>query len=296
MRALGLFVCASIVCVCAEAGAAPTPNDTTERVVLRTVAGDLSFTTNDSASARWFVGVIRSGGANGTSFTRLQPGSFADWSLGPMSSMSTDAVPPPSTVTHDSETPRRGALALAPDGTVELFLGPWTGEPRQVIAHLEAGDAVLDQLASVPRDRRGRPQRPLTVTRAEVHAESISVEDLHLAPPRRVHRARPASVLGASVIHDRRPRARSREQPIFFGVALIVLVGAAKVLWRRRLPRRHAVSLDLVMITIGFVLLLMMRVPIGSPSGFVGTLLFVGMAALYRLLGHFEEPSDREPA
>jgi hypothetical protein len=156
------------------------------------------------------------------------------------------------------------------------------------------GEAVLDQLARVPRDDQDRPQRPLTVTGAEAYAESLSIADLHLTPAQRVRRASAASVLGAAVHRDRGARmSQARDRPVFFGLLIIVLVGFTKVLLRRRLSRRHVVSLDLVTIAIGFFLLLMMRLPMGPHSGWVGALLFIGLAVVYRLLGHFEEPAEK---
>jgi hypothetical protein len=81
---------------------------------------------------------------------------------------------------------------------------------------------------------------------------------------------------------------------MFCGVLLIVLVAALKVILRRRLSPRHLVSLDLVIVLIGFVLLLMMRLPLRGTSGLVGLALFLGLAGLYKLLGSFEEPPDRQ--
>lgn len=113
-------------------------------------------------------------------------------------------------------------------------------------------------------------------------------------PP--VKRGKATSVLGASVRRDQplpHPQV-SAERPVVVGLVLIVLVGAAKIVLRRRISRRHAVSLDLMMVVIGFVLLLMVRLPMRGTSGVVGIGLFVGLAAVYRLLGNFEEPSDKE--
>jgi hypothetical protein len=126
-------------------------------------------------------------------------------------------------------------------------------------------------------------------------AAPVSAERV-VAPATPANRATAASVLGAAVRHDRRAREQARDRPLFIGVSIIVLVGVAKVWLRRRLARRHVVSLDLTMIAIGFVLLLMMRLPLRAPAGWIGTLLFVGLAVLYRLLGHFEEPAEREPS
>ncbi len=131
------------------------------------------------------------------------------------------------------------------------------------------------------------------------------------------------SVLGASVRRDQPPAAPSlapapapatakattaappqqphgpppriaNDRPVFVGLLLIVLIGAVKILLRNKLARRHWVSLDLAMVAIGFVLLLMMRLPIGRHPGWIGTALFLGLAGVYRLLGYFEEPDDRD--
>ena len=261
------------------------------RLVVRTIAGDLLFTMDDSDAARRFRTLVRAR-ATGTAFTRFDPGAFVEWPLAASASASapdaSTALPTPAIATPL----QRGALVFAPRGSVLLLLGPSTGQGLALIAHLETGEAVLDQLASVPRDRHARPRRALTVLGVEWFAPATPLADLHLAPARRVHRASAASVLGASVRHGR--RTRPRDQPIFIGVALMVLLGALKIALRRRLPRRHSVSIDLVMMTIGFVLLLMMRLPLGSPAGWIGTLLFVGLAVLYRMLGHFEEPAEKE--
>ena len=48
------------------------------------------------------------------------------------------------------------------------------------------------------------------------------------------------------------------------------------------------------MVAVGFFLLLMMRLPLGGSTGWVGALLFIGLAAVYKLLGYFEEPSDKD--
>jgi hypothetical protein len=64
-----------------------------------------------------------------------------------------------------------------------------------------------------------------------------------------------AATLGAAVRHNPPPHVaappRLNDGPVFIGVLLIVAVGAAKILLRRRLSRRHVVSLDLVMVVIG---------------------------------------------
>jgi hypothetical protein len=118
------------------------------------------------------------------------------------------------------------------------------------------------------------------------------------ATPRPVAASAP-SVLGAAVRHDRptvplAPPAPASDRPVFVGVALIVVVVALKIVLRNRLARRHAVSLDLVVVSIGFLLLLMMRLPVGRHPGWIGTALFVGMAAVYKLLGYFEEPAEKD--
>jgi hypothetical protein len=78
--------------------------------------------------------------------------------------------------------------------------------------------------------------------------------------------------------------------PIFAGVLAIVLIGAAKVLLRHRLSQRHSTSLDLTIVVIGFFLILVMRLPVKGTHGWLGLLLFLGLGALYKLLGYFEEP------
>ncbi len=103
---------------------------------------------------------------------------------------------------------------------------------------------------------------------------------------------RATAVLGAAVRHPtpHAPPTTLHERPLLVGILLIVLVGMLKIVLRQRLSRRHATSLDLVMVLVGFVLLLMMELPLAGHPGWVGALLFVGLAAIYRLLGYFEEP------
>jgi hypothetical protein len=115
-----------------------------------------------------------------------------------------------------------------------------------------------------------------------------------------------SAMLGAAVRHDHpvvqtqahtpaptTTPMRSSDGPVFFGIVLMLCVGVLKIALRRRLSSRHAVSLDLVMVSIGFVLLLMMRLPIGRGSGWIGAALFLSLPVFYRLLGHFEEPDDK---
>ena len=78
--------------------------------------------------------------------------------------------------------------------------------------------------------------------------------------------------------------------PAFAGVLAIVLIGTAKVLLRHRFSPRHSTSLDLTIVAIGFFLILMMRLPVKGTQGWLGLTLFLGLAALYKLLGYFEEP------
>jgi hypothetical protein len=133
---------------------------------------------------------------------------------------------------------------------------------------------------------------------ADARAQSTSANEptqaICVAPPGRDQRASAASVLGAAVRRDRRARAEARDRPIFIGILIMVLIGIAKFFLRKRLARRHLTSLDIVMIVIGFVLLLMMRLPVGKHAGWIGALLFIGLAALYRLLGHIEEPAEEK--
>jgi hypothetical protein len=78
--------------------------------------------------------------------------------------------------------------------------------------------------------------------------------------------------------------------PLISGLLAIVLIGAAKVLLRHHLAPRHSTSLDLTMVAIGFFLILMMRLPVKGTHGWLGLTLFLGLGALYKLLGYFEEP------
>ncbi len=117
------------------------------------------------------------------------------------------------------------------------------------------------------------------------------------AGPAAADPASATSVLGAAVRHDRPTAIQEaapavNDRPLFTGLLLIVAVGVAKIVFRRRLSRRHAVTLDLVMVAVGFFLLLMMRLPLDGSRGWVGALLFFALAAVYKLLGAFEEPSE----
>ena len=78
--------------------------------------------------------------------------------------------------------------------------------------------------------------------------------------------------------------------PLFAGVLAIVVIGAIKVLLRHRLSQRHSTSLDLAIVSIGFFLILMMRLPVKGTHGWMGMILFLSCGALYKLLGYFEEP------
>jgi hypothetical protein len=89
-------------------------------------------------------------------------------------------------------------------------------------------------------------------------------------------------------------------RPVVVGLVLIVLVAAASVLLGERLSRRHQMSLNLVIVVIGFGMLLMLLLPVGGHPGWLGTVLFFGLAGVYRLLGRFEaagtEPVRPQPA
>jgi hypothetical protein len=79
---------------------------------------------------------------------------------------------------------------------------------------------------------------------------------------------------------------------VFGGVLLITVLCALKIVLRHRLATRHLTSLDVLVVAIGFVLLMIMRLPIGRASGWVGAGMFIALPVFFRLLGQFEDPED----
>ncbi len=172
---------------------AGAPRVADERVVFRTVAGDMVFALYPDVAPETVARVlrlVRFGAYDTTHFGALEPGFYlqlfnTDERLSPLTDAAEQALKSPGLVNAEpSRLPhRRGTLSMppAPEGSVvsafSIMLGdaPHVDGRQTVFGYVEAGLDVLDRLERMPRwNGTQRPAVRLTVLQAEV----VSAKDL----------------------------------------------------------------------------------------------------------------------
>jgi peptidyl-prolyl cis-trans isomerase B (cyclophilin B) len=317
-----LPLCLALLGASAPAGAVPAP----ERVVFHTAAGDLAFELFPKAAPKTvaqFLGLVRAGVYDGTQFSRIRPGfmvqvSSAGNRTAPLTTAQAGLIRrlpiEASELKHE-----RGVLSMTrkendPDSAESSFcilLGPAPQLDGKYTAfgRVVAGEEVLDRLAQIPHDDRMRASVRVGVSRAEVVPTAQALAALHLeaahpipgvptpvapiAAPARPPPAASAMLRAAAVPASNPPGQKRKVWFLSAGLLAIALLGAAKVLFAKRLAIRHMASLDLVAVLISAFLLLVLLIPEGQRLPWLAGVLFVGLIAVLRLLGRFEAPVQR---
>jgi len=259
-----------------------------ERVVLHTTAGDLVVSLAEREaphSAAQFKRLVQSGIYDGVKIYRVMPGFIAqvanaedrDRPLDEAQRRLLTRIPLEAGLPH-----LRGSLSFAhadgdPDGAISSFsilfgAAPHLDGKYTVFGSVEAGDAVLDELASVATNSQHQPLSHLEIESAELVAGPIEAAARNRGR-RQVTAAAGPGDAGAAVSL----------------LAAIMLFGiVAMALLSSRLPRRAHRSAGLLVALLGGFGLLLVLLPLAPRNGALGCGLFTGLIALFAAMGRFE--------
>jgi cyclophilin family peptidyl-prolyl cis-trans isomerase len=266
--------------------AAAVPDKAAPRVIFHTVAGDLVFALYPTVAPRTveqFLALTRAGVYDTTHFFRLESGYVLQ------TGVAADRVVPLTAAQRAliRKLPReygtgvrhtRGVLSLArpdndPDGgetSFSIILGNASHLDGKytIFGELESGGDVLALLERVPV-RNGRPTSRLGIDSAEVVESLEAVQARTLRPAQWSAFAAPPPWRGL----------------VFMLTALLLAVAAA-ALWEWKLRP----VLFLSALIGGFVLFLYLT-PLSAGRPWLGTMVLLGAAALFRALSFFESRS-----
>jgi cyclophilin family peptidyl-prolyl cis-trans isomerase len=311
---LALVLAFTFWCSAARADDAPALSE--ERVVLRTVAGDLVLVLYPGVAPKTVAQIlklVRAGVYDSTAFVRIEPGFVAQVSAA--NDRTNPLAADQQALIHKipaefSSLPHvRGVLSMArEDADVDsnetsfsILLGPAPHLDKKytVFGRLESGEAVLDEMLRVPRGPGLRPLVRLEVNRAEVIPAS-SVATAAIAPARAV--AIPEALanaaqsvapsIGGSGGGDGATPGRNVNPEIAYGLAFLCLVGLASFFLQGRVPSTVHGSLNLVMVLIGAFVLVIVLTPHGHRNPWLATMIFFGLIGIFKVLGKFERPSE----
>ena len=273
----------------------------TQHVVLRTAVGDILlglYSHEAPQTVSQVLKLVRAGVYDGVRIFRIEPGFVAQ--VGNAEDRTRPFMPGQRELIHKipaefSATPHvRGVLSMArEDGdpnsaqtSFSILLGPASHLDGKytVFGRVERGQNVLDAIERVTVDPSTHiPVTRLNIYRAEV-VEERQLAQLSLAPahPQPV----PAMVPGGftSVAAG----AALGPTEVTAGLSVILLLALALAFVGARLGARWQASLALLIVLVGGVLVYGMAIPAAHTSSLVGGALFLGLVALFRLMGRFE--------
>lgn len=274
--------------VVTQPGDLARPRVANQRIILRTVAGDIVLALYPDVAPRHVAQLLKLadlGVYDTTHFFRVEPGFVVQTSQAadrrvPLTSAQKEAIR--ALPAEFSAIPhRRGVLSMAhADGdpnsaetSFSILLGaaPKLDREYTVFGHVERGMDVVDKLAQAPRGRDGELVVRLEIHRAEVVAGE-RLKETELAPARDVVPAQ----TGLAVIAT--------------GIALMIAVAVANNFLVRTRWARYAPSLNLFIPLVGTFLLLVILTPLSLSIQVLAVALFFGMLALFKVMSGFERP------
>jgi cyclophilin family peptidyl-prolyl cis-trans isomerase len=289
-----------------------------ERIILRTVAGDMVLVLYPEVAPRTveqILKLVRAGVYDTTAFVRIEPGFVAQLSAHhdrtvPINDQQQALVHPiAAELTKVKHV--RGVLSMArEDGNVDsaetsfsILLGPapHLDGKYTVFGRLESGEAVLEEMVKVPRGVARRPVVRLEVTRAEVvassalasaslepaHAVAVPEEAMRLAEHEAVVAAAGESAAGGEGVRG------DVSSAVAFGFGFICFIGIVSFFLQGRVPTSIHGSLNLLMVLVGAFMIVVVLIPKGHQSPWLAAALFFGLIGLFKLLGRFESPAGK---
>jgi cyclophilin family peptidyl-prolyl cis-trans isomerase len=282
------------------ARAAQHPRLADERVLLRTSRGDLVLALYPEVAPRHtaqILSLVRLGVYDSTYVYRVEPGFVAQLCnaqnrkrpLSPQQQAAIVRLPAElSSVPHTL-----GVLSMArEDGDLDsaetsfsFMLGPapHLDGKYTVFGEVESGFPLLAMLAREPRDERNAPRTPVIIEQALVRTAD-DIARMRLAGQLREATAAPADDGGAQGL----PPAAT--------VGVLLMLGCSLLAFsvRGRWSPRQVGALNLVVVLIGAFVLVGGHLGRARQSSLVGTALFFGVVALFRVMSRFESPAPQE--
>ncbi|MBI3893020.1 MAG: peptidylprolyl isomerase [Candidatus Wallbacteria bacterium] len=274
-----------------------------ERLVLRTVAGDLVLALYPDVAPRHVAQVLklaRLGVYDTTNFFRVDPAFLVQ--IADARERSTALTPEqrqavvPLKAELSALKHRRGTLTMAhqdndPDSaetsfSVLLADSPHLDGKYTIFGHLEIGWETIEEFLRVPRTSSHRPVVKLEIRQAQVVLAS-KLAASSIGPARVV--PVPDAFLRAAAAAEAAAAARKYTPPdIAGGILLMVLLDLLGWAGQERLPRRALASLCLMNVLVGAFLCFVVLTPSGSSSPTLAVLLFAGLLGTIKLMGRLE--------
>ena len=287
----------------AGAAGAEGPRLADERILLRTNRGDLVLALYPDVAPRHVAQIlelVRLGVYDSSWFYRVDPSFVAQLTdaanrLAPLTPDQRAALHPIPAEFSSALTHRRGTLSMArrddePNSAESSFSillqpAPHLDEKYTIFGELERGGAVLDAIASAPREG-GAPAERVVVE----HAFVLSAADIArladggqlvgpIAEPQRAIAERERAIAGAA-------QPASPVLPI--GMALMIATSAVAFFGAGRWPPQRAAAFALLTVLIGALLLLRELAPRANESPLLATGLFFGLVGVFKLMNRFE--------
>ncbi|MFN8392898.1 MAG: peptidylprolyl isomerase [Bdellovibrionota bacterium] len=273
------------------------PKLSDERVIFHTACGDIVFAFYPEiapAHQAQLEKLISLGVFNGGSFFRVVPSFIIQFSPyvdreTPINDTQREAIvnlPLEAGSLHH----RRGVLSMAREdndpnsGNVSfsILLGeaPHLDGKYTIFGEVVSGMDVVDTIVATPRDTNDKPSVPILVSSAEI----VSADELgsrSLAP---AHSIAPPNVAAVSKPGGQADSKRALQATL--GVLLFLL--ALQVALDGRLSPRARRSLLAMEVLGGYFVLLIETVPDGQQRPALGLLLFLGLVAVFKIMGQFD--------
>jgi cyclophilin family peptidyl-prolyl cis-trans isomerase len=290
------------------ARAAPGPRLAEEKLVLRTIAGDLVLGLYPDVAPKHVAQLIRlveAGIFDGTHFYRLHPGfvlqtSLASDRLVPLDPQQSACIQP--LPAEFSELPHvRGALSMAHDDgqpnsaetSFSILLGdaPHLDRNYTIFGELLEGWDVIDEFLKVPSESY-QPAMRLTIHSAfisraplsELQADRQTATSIAIPPGllSSLQLSRSWDTLGAEAASPWLPVA-------IIGLLTVLLLNVVVclTLWYAS-SIRLGLSLLLISTLVGYVVFIMLATPLGRREPWIGLGILVGLIAQFKLMSLFD--------
>lgn len=304
---------------------APTPRVADERIVLRTIAGDIVLALYPDVAPQHTEQMLRLaklGVFDTTHFFRIEPNYIIQLSSHyertlPLTEEQKNAI-------HRIKAEfsqlhhRRGTLSMAhADGDDDSAETSWDivladsesvedalDRKYTIFGHVEQGMDVVDSLTRVPLTkskspvggsiRENRPMKRLTVYKAEVMTGE-QLKTAHLQPAMPLVLTEEELHPGSTMPSNFAETARQGGIFVLTSLGLMLTVSLVGFFLAPRVPPRVLASILLINMMIGGFLvfvLLFPKMPGDAPSQqYLGAALFFGLLAMLKLMGRFESPA-----